>query len=66
MTTITLKAWRLRKGWTQEQLAAATGIRQSQISKLERVSNPKLNSVRKLEQALGLRAGTLVFGPDAA
>ena len=56
----------MRKGWTQEQLAAATGIRQTQISKLERVSNPKLDTVRKLEKALGLRAGTLVFGQDAA
>ena len=66
MATTTLKAWRLRKGWTQEQLAAATGIRQTQISKLERVSNPKLDTVRKLEKALGLKPGTLVFGQEAA
>lgn len=65
---MTLRTARERKGWTQEQLAAAAHLRQSQVSKLERTPtcNPKLATVRKLESALGLRAGTLLFGEEAA
>ena len=66
MATTTLKAARLAKGWTQCQLADAAQMPQSHISRLERrAENPKLDTVRRLESALGLKAGTLVFGRTA-
>jgi len=63
---MTLREARTRKGWTQEQLEAASGIRQGSLSRLERsTDNPKLDTVRTLEQALGLKPGSLVFGRAA-
>ena len=51
-------------GWTQEQLEAAAGVPQSVISRLERGEsvNPTNETVAKLEAALKLKRGTLVFG----
>lgn len=66
MATTTLKAARLAKGWTQCQLADAARIPQTRISRLERrTRNPKLDTVRRLEAALSLPAGSLVFGEAA-
>ena len=63
----TLKAARLRKGWTQPQLAEKSGIDQRAISKIERglVEDPQNSTVAALEEALGLKRGTLVFGSEA-
>ena len=45
---------RSKAGLTQSQLAAATGIDQSDISKIERgVSNPSVNTLSRIADALG-------------
>ncbi len=61
---LTLRDARAVKGWTQEQLEAASGVTQGTISKLERceISDPAKSTADALEAALGLRPGTLVFG----
>lgn len=63
----TLKQARDDKGWTQEQLEAESGIDQRTISKIERgdVNDPQNSTVKALEEALGVRRGTLVFGEEA-
>lgn len=61
---LTLKEARGRRKWTQEQLEAESGVSQATISKIERgerVSSSN-DTVQKLEQALGLKRGTLVIG----
>jgi transcriptional regulator with XRE-family HTH domain len=65
---MTLRAARERRGWTQEQLEAASGVDQGVISRLERGSstNPTVDTVRKLQAALKLRRGSLVFGNEEA
>lgn len=65
MKKLTLQQARDAKEWTQEQLEAASGIDQRNISKIERgeISDPRNSTVEKLEEALGLKRGTLVFGP---
>jgi transcriptional regulator with XRE-family HTH domain len=62
--SLTLREARELKGWTQEQLESESGIAQAHISKIERgdVRNPSNDTVQKLEQALRLKRGTLVFG----
>jgi transcriptional regulator with XRE-family HTH domain len=61
---MTLREARELRGWTQEQLEAASGVDQAHISKLERreVLNPSNDTAAKLEAALRVRRGTLVFG----
>ncbi len=45
---------RAAKGWSQKTLAAATGIDQSDISKIERgVANPSLSTLTRIANALG-------------
>lgn len=64
MKSITLRDARERRGWTQEQLEAESDVDQGIISRLERGANanPTYETVRKLEAALRLQPGTLVFG----
>jgi len=64
----TLRAARIAKGWTQEQLEAASGVDQRNISKIERgeVTDPRTSTVAALEDALGLARGTLIFGQREA
>lgn len=59
-----LKTARERRGWDQQTLARKSGVGQSDISRIEsgRTTNPTIDTVRKLERALKLRPGTLVFG----
>jgi transcriptional regulator with XRE-family HTH domain len=67
--SLTLKQARKAKGWTQKQLEAASGIQQGTISRLERRSAelfPAYTTVYALEDALGLKRGTLVFGQREA
>lgn len=66
---LTLKEARDARGWTQEQLEAATAklgtrVDQRNISKLERgaIADPLNSTAAVLEQALGVKRGTLVFG----
>lgn len=67
MKTLTLRDARTKRGLTQTQLEAASGIDQTVISRIERGENPNptIDTVRKLEDALRLRRGTLVFGHEA-
>lgn len=71
---LTLKAARLARKWTQEDLEAATkrvdpagkGVGQRVISKIECAPeiDPMNSTVVLLETALELPRGTLVFGVD--
>lgn len=55
---------RTRPGITQLELEQLSSVDRTCISKLESDAepNPKFETVRKLEAALRLRPGTLVFG----
>ena len=47
---------RAKKGYTQKQLSEATGIDQSDISKIERgVANPSISTLNKIAMALGMQ-----------
>lgn len=52
---------------TQEQLEDASGVNQATISGIEtgRITNPANNTVKNLEEALGVARGTLRFETDA-
>ena len=44
---------RARKGFSQKELSVATGIDQSDISKIERgIANPSVNTLKRIAQAL--------------
>jgi transcriptional regulator with XRE-family HTH domain len=59
---LSLKDARHRKGWTLQRLAAESGVNKSTVLRLERGDNvPSYDTVLKLESALGLRRGSLVF-----
>lgn len=60
----TLRAVRERKKWTQAETAFRAGVDKGTVSRIEsgEVSNPSNDTVAKLEKALGLRRGALVFG----
>ena len=49
---------------TMEALSAKSGVNKSTISRIEagEVTNPSNDTVTRLEEALKLRRGTLVFG----
>lgn len=59
-----LRMARERKGWTMQRLADEAGTTKGTISRLESGErrNPSHALVTRLEEALGLRPGTLVFG----
>lgn len=59
-----LKTARERRGWDQKTLAAKSGVSQATISRIEAgdITNPSNETVKKLELALKLRRGALVFG----
>jgi transcriptional regulator with XRE-family HTH domain len=61
-----LRTVRERRGWTQMQLAKASGIAQNSISKLERYAHkrPVYATVIALAQALSVSPENLRFGPD--
>lgn len=67
MVRKTLKEARDEKGWTQKELEERSGVEQRNISKIERadIVDPANSTVEKLEKALGLKRGTLVFGEHA-
>jgi transcriptional regulator with XRE-family HTH domain len=51
-----IKRWRLRKGWTQRELARATGLDNSWINRLEsgEKTNISLEGAKRICQALGI------------
>lgn len=67
MKHLTLKDARDAKGWTQEELEQRSGVSQSTIVRCETDPNvnPTVNVVTKLESALELKRGTLIFGREA-
>lgn len=62
--SLTIRQARQRRRWTQEQLAAATGIKQGVISRLETgaIANPSMLTMTRLADALGVDVRTLRFG----
>jgi transcriptional regulator with XRE-family HTH domain len=65
---ITLRQARKKKRLTQQKLAAKSGVNQRAISKIEvgKVQDPHNRTVAALEDALGLKRGSLVFGDEAS
>lgn len=61
---MTLREARERRGFTQVELADLAGVDQTTISRIEAGirSNPSNATVARLEEALRLKRGTLVFG----
>ena len=53
---------RKQKGWSQEKLATVSGISYNTLIKLERggILNPKIETVIKLAEALGVSLDELV------
>lgn len=64
MHTSTLRDAMGRRRLNQKQLAERSGVDQATISRLVRgrISNPLTDTVRRLERALRIRRGSLVFG----
>lgn len=60
---MTLREARRSRGWTQEQLAAESGVDQTTISRLETTSNPNptLETAERLATALGIAPSRLRF-----
>jgi transcriptional regulator with XRE-family HTH domain len=51
---------REERGWTQQQLAEATGLKQPRVANIERsVSNPTLLTITRIANALGVRVERL-------
>ncbi len=62
-----LRILRQRRVWTQYDLAAAAGLPQATINRIENGRNqPRVSTVRKLADALGIDPAQLAFGeaPD--
>lgn len=67
MKRMGLRAARLRRNLSQEQLEQASGVRQSVISRLETgvIASPEFETVCRLAAALDLDPRVLKFGPEA-
>jgi transcriptional regulator with XRE-family HTH domain len=63
MKELTVREARQRKGLTQERLADLSGLDQATISDLEtgRHTNPRLDTITRLAQALGVAPSRLRF-----
>ncbi len=48
-----VREWRTYRGLSQEKLAEAAGVRQATISAIEAGSVPKVDTARKIAEALG-------------
>ena len=60
-----LKQIRLDKMMSQEDLSKATGLTEATISRLEHGTHgPKLGTIRKLMQGLGVTRAELMRDPD--
>ena len=62
-----IKACRLQKGMTQEELAEASGVSRLAISNLERgkVSNAKSKTLYAIAEALGVMIDDFFYSQDA-
>lgn len=55
------------RGWSQEQLAEASGLHRTYISLIERAEcNASLDSLERIADAFGLSLPELLGAPDAA
>lgn len=63
MKRLSLRDARLRRNLTQDELAARAGVDQTTISSLEtgRHTNPTLETVQRLADALGVSPARLTF-----
>ncbi len=64
-----LRQARMRRVWTQENLARASGIPIVTISRIENghhEGQPRQSTIRKLAGALGVEAAWLLLGEEAA
>lgn len=61
-----IRQLRTQAGWSQEALAERTGLSQNAVSKLEKGPNPapRLSTLRKLADALGLSVEELTSGSE--
>lgn len=60
-----IKLLRVKKEWSQEQLAAKAGIKQSHVSRLEGgIHTPSDLTIQKLADALGVHPGEIDPGMD--
>lgn len=61
---LTLTEARRKRGWTPERLAEHAGVHRATVYRIEagEITNPSNSTVARLELALKLRRGTLVFG----
>jgi len=58
--SITVRALRLRKGWSQSQLADELGTSQPHVARIERgTENVTIDTCRRLSKALGVDMNTL-------
>lgn len=58
-----IKSARKHRGWTQEQLANAIGVKRSVISKYESGSiSPSMDTLRSIANALGVNTISLITG----
>lgn len=58
-----VKNFRVRKGWSQEDLAFEADFHRTYISGIERgVRNPTVAVIARLAEALGVRPGRLLDG----
>jgi transcriptional regulator with XRE-family HTH domain len=56
---IPLKAWRINRLLTQEELAARSGVSQASIMRIERGQRARIKTVRKLLAALDMSTESL-------
>lgn len=62
-----LRVLRMMRGWSQEQVADATGLHRTYISLIERSEcNISLDNLEKIADAFGLTLPELLGVPDAA
>jgi transcriptional regulator with XRE-family HTH domain len=59
-----LKRWRLERFWTQEELAARSGVAVATIHRVESNQPARLKTIRRLAEALGVEPHQLT-GRDA-
>ena len=64
--TVSLAELRRRAGKTQVDIAVALGVRQSDVSKLERRGDVRISTLRRYIAALGGELAIVVEFPDAA
>ena len=59
-----LKKLRQKKGWSQEKLAREAGISYNTLIKIERgvIKNPKIDTIIKIANALGVSIDELIKG----